>query len=323
MAEGFEFLWWWMWLLLPLPYLAYRLLPPSKPSVAIHLAYLPSQAAPTGMREKIAKGLTVLMWFALVSAAARPVWFGEPIEHFPEYRDLMLVVDLSGSMQQEDMQKNGDYIDRLSAVKQVVSQFIEQRQGDRLGLVLFADHAYLQTPLTADRAAVAEQLNRSVIGLIGQSTAIGDGIGLATKTLVDNEAPQRTLILLSDGSNTAGTLQPLEAAEIAQKYEVKIYTIGIGAGEMEVKQFFMTRKVNTAADLDEKTLKQIATMTGGQYFRARDSQELQSIYAAINQLEPVSSDAQIWRPQQEWFVYPLMVALALSLLLFIARRNHV
>lgn len=322
MAEGFQFLWWGMFLLLPLPYLAFRLLPEAKPTLAIHLAYLPKVTDSSGVRQKMAKFTTFTIWLSLVIAAARPVWYGEPIEHFPQYRDLMLVVDLSGSMQQEDMQKDGDYIDRLSAVKNVVSQFIEQRQGDRLGLVLFADHAYLQTPLTADRAAVAEQLKRTVIGLIGQKTAIGDGIGLATKTLIDSNAPQRTLILLSDGSNTAGTLPPLEAADIAQKYGVKIYTIGIGAGEMEVKQFFMTRKVNTAADLDEKTLSQIATLTGGQYFRARNNDELQTIYQAINQLEPVSSEAQIWRPQQEWFVYPLMLALTLSLLLFVSRRNH-
>ncbi|EHD2236260.1 VWA domain-containing protein [Vibrio vulnificus] len=323
MAEGFEFLWWWAFFLLPLPFLAYHWLPQVSNKNTLRLAYLPKEIEAAGVKNKFSKLVTLLIWCSLIVASARPVWFGEPIEHFPEYRDLMLVVDLSGSMQQEDILQEGDYIDRLSAVKNVVTQFIEQRQGDRLGLVLFADHAYLQTPLTADRQTVANQLNQTIIGLFGQKTAIGDGLALATKTFVDSEAPQRVVILLSDGSNTAGTLDPIEAANIAKKYGVKIYTIGIGAGEMEVKQFFMTRKVNTSADLDEKTLTKIATMTGGQYFRARDAQELQTIYHAINQLEPVSKDAQVWRPQQEWFVYPLSFAFVLSILLFVLRRNHV
>ncbi|MDF4652545.1 VWA domain-containing protein, partial [Vibrio parahaemolyticus] len=135
-------------------------------------------------------------------------------------------------------------------------------------------------------------------------------------------APQRVMILLSDGSNTAGVLEPLEAAEIAKKYNATIYTVGVGAGEMMVKEFFMTRKVNTAADLDEQTLTKVAEVTGGQYFRARDTEELEKIYDTINQLEPVSSDTQTWRPQPEWFPYPLSAAFVLSVLLFLLRRKH-
>lgn len=321
--QGLSFVWWWMFVLLPLPLILYKLLPEAKTEHALRFAYLPTSTANQTKQGRITKATTLLIWLCLLCAAARPVWFGEPIEFQPEYRDLMLVVDLSGSMQEEDMQDDGQYIDRLSAVKKVVTQFIEQRQGDRLGLVLFADHAYLQTPLTADRQTVAAQLNQTVMGLVGQKTAIGDGVGLASKTFIDSKAPQRTIILLSDGSNTAGTLSPLEAAEIAQRHQIKIYTVGVGAGEMMVKQFFMTRKVNTAADLDEKTLTQMAEMTGGQYFRARDAKELAGIYDAINQLEPVTSDVQIWRPQSEWFIYPLAIAFLLSLLLFVFRSNRV
>ncbi|GAB2652252.1 hypothetical protein GCM10026988_21320 [Vibrio panuliri] len=235
----------------------------------------------------------------------------------------MLVVDLSGSMEQEDMLYDGDYVDRLSAVKRVLSDFIAQREGDRLGLVFFADHAYLQTPLTFDRHAVSEQLNQSVLNLIGAKTAIGEGIGLATKTFVDSKAPQRVIVLLSDGSNTAGVLDPIEAAKIAKKYHATIYTVGVGAGEMEVKQFFFSRKVNTARDLDEDTLSKIAQLTGGQYFRARNSDELSKIYQTINQMEPISQATQTWRPQQEWFRYPLAIALLLSVTLIIVRRDHV
>lgn len=235
----------------------------------------------------------------------------------------MLVVDLSYSMSQEDMQQGGQYIDRLTAVKHVLSDFIQKREGDRLGLVLFADHAYLQTPLTLDKNTISEQLNQAVLKLIGTQTAIGEGIGLATKTFIDSDAPQRVMILLSDGSNTSGVLDPLEAAKIAKKYDATIYTIGVGAGEMMVKEFFMTRKVNTAQDLDEKTLTEIANITGGKYFRARNSQDLANIYDTINQLEPISQATQTWRPQTEWFGYPLLVALMFSVVLIVMRRNHV
>lgn len=317
-----EFVWWWALTLLPLPLLVYKLLPRENQQAEIKLAYLPDNTHSNKPKQKLQKTLSIAIWTLLIIACARPVWFGDPIEFQPKYRDLMLVVDLSGSMQKEDMNLDGEFTDRLTAVKKVLSDFVAKRKGDRLGVVLFGDHAYLQTPLTADRQAVIQQINQTVIGLVGQSTAMGDGIGLGTKTFVDSNAPQRVMVLLSDGGNTAGVLDPIEAAEIAKKYNATIYTVGVGAGEMMVKEFFMTRKVDTAADLDEKTLTQIAEVTGGQYFRARDAEQLESIYETINQLEPVSSDTQTWRPQSEWFRYPLSAALGLSVLLFLLRRKH-
>ncbi len=316
-----EFVWWWALFLLPVPLLVYKLMPQENQQAEIKLAYLPDNTHYNKPKQLLPKTLSIGIWTLLVIACARPVWFGEPIEFQPKYRDLMLVVDLSGSMQKEDMNVDGDYTDRLTAVKKVLSDFVEQRKGDRLGVVLFGDHAYLQTPLTADRKAVIQQINQTVIGLVGKRTAIGDGIGLGTKTFIDSDAPQRVMILLSDGSNTAGVLDPIEAAEIAKKYDATIYTVGVGAGEMMVNDFFMTRKINTAADLDEKTLTQVAELTGGQYFRARDAEQLKNIYDTINQLEPVSSDTQTWRPQSEWFPYPLSGALLLSVLLFFLRRK--
>lgn len=317
-----EFVWWWALILLPLPLLVYKLLPRESQQAEIKLAYLPDNTHSNKPKQKLQKTLSIAIWTLLIIACARPVWFGDPIEFQPKYRDLMLVVDLSGSMQKEDMNLDGEFTDRLTAVKKVLSDFVAKRKGDRLGVVLFGDHAYLQTPLTADRQAVIQQINQTVIGLVGQSTAMGDGIGLGTKTFVDSNAPQRVMVLLSDGGNTAGVLDPIEAAEIAKKYNATIYTVGVGAGEMMVKEFFMTRKVDTAADLDEKTLSQIAEVTGGQYFRARDTEQLENIYETINQLEPVSSDTQTWRPQSEWFRYPLSAALGLSVLLFFLRRKH-
>lgn len=318
-----ELLWWWALVLLPLPLVIYRFLPPVKERAAIHLPYLPKQNQIASPRNITIKIIATAIWCLLILAVARPVWYGDPVTTQPKHRDLMLVVDLSYSMSQEDMQQGGQYVDRLTAVKNVLSDFIQKREGDRLGLVLFADHAYLQTPLTLDKNTISEQLNQAVLKLIGTQTAMGEGIGLATKTFIDSDAPQRVMILLSDGSNTSGVLDPLEAAKIAKKYNTTIYTVGVGAGEMMVKEFFMTRKVNTAQDLDEKTLTDIANITGGQYFRARNSQDLANIYDTINQLEPISQATQTWRPQTEWFSYPLLVALMLCVILIVMRRNHV
>tara|TARA_Y100001960_G_scaffold303943_1_gene356550 strand:+ start:1137 stop:2105 length:969 start_codon:yes stop_codon:yes gene_type:complete len=320
---NFDLVWWWSLLLLPLPLLIYYLVPAVKQRSPIYLPYVPATKQSATPKNWLAKSVAAIVWSGLILAMARPVWYGEPVTTQPKHRDLMLVLDLSYSMSQEDMSNGSDYIDRLSAVKQVVSDFATQRVGDRLGLVLFADHAYLQTPLTLDRKTISDQVNQLVLRLIGEKTAIGEGIGLATKTFIDSDAPQRVMILLSDGSNTSGLIDPIEAAKIAKKYDATIYTIGVGAGEMTVKEFFMTRKVNTARDLDEKTLMEIAEITGGQYFRARDAQELATIYDTINSLEPISKATQTWRPQKEWFPLPLGIAFIGFTLLILIRRNHV
>ncbi|WP_295891432.1 VWA domain-containing protein [uncultured Vibrio sp.] len=318
-----EFVWWWAFFLLPIPLIMYRLLPPVKAAAPIQLPFLPTSTSGVAPKQTLLRVLAITIWVSLIAALARPVWYGEPVSYQPEHRDLMLVVDLSGSMSQKDMKQGDDYIDRLSAVKNVLSEFIEKRHGDRIGLVVYADHAYLQTPLTLDRHTVSEQLNQTVLGLIGSQTAIGDGIAVATKTFVDSDAPQRVMILLSDGGNNAGVLDPMDAAEIAKKFDTTIYTVGVGAGEMVVKEFFMTRKVNTAHDLDEDTLQDIANLTGGQYFRARDSHDLAAIYDTINQLEPISEAVQTWRPQTEWFKYPLGLSLILIMLVIVLRRGFV
>ncbi|MGR5220407.1 vWA domain-containing protein [Vibrio parahaemolyticus] len=321
--SGFAFEWWWMFMLLPLPYLSYRLLPHKKSDSQVVLPHLTTMATAGQKRILALRIIAALGWILLVTASARPVWYGEPIDIQPKHRDMMLVIDLSYSMSQEDMKQGEGYIDRLTAVKQVVSEFVDRRKGDRMGLVYFADHAYLQTPLTFDRQTINSQLNQTVLKLIGTQTAIGDGIGLATKTFIDSDAPQRVMILLSDGSNNAGVLDPIEAAEIAHKYDTTIYTIGVGAGEMQVRDFFMTRTVNTAEDLDEKTLIKIADMTGGQYFRARNTKELETIYDTINALQPVQKATQSWRPRTEWFSYPATLGLILILTVVVIRRNDV
>jgi Ca-activated chloride channel family protein len=245
-------------------------------------------------------------------AIMRPQWLGEFIEFPVSGRDLIIAVDLSGSMQEEDFVLKGQRVDRLTATKFVAGDFIERRIGDRIGLILFGERAYLQAPLTLDRDTVKTLLYESAIGLAGRATAIGDAIGLAVKRIRQRENSNRVLILLTDGANSAGEVEPLEAARLAAREGLKIYTIGVGADEMVVEFFFGTRKINPSADLDEKALTEIADMTGGKYFRARDTQELDKIYAIMDELEPVERDVRRFRPRKSLYFGPLSIALALS-----------
>jgi Ca-activated chloride channel family protein len=263
--------------------------------------------------------LATIAWFLLVIACTRPQWLGEPIEQAVSGRDLMLAVDLSGSMEEQDFLINKNPVDRLTAIKWVASDFINRRIGDRIGLILFGTQAYLQTPLTFDRKTVLTLLNESAIGLAGENTAIGDAIGLAVKRLKNQPANSRVLILLTDGANTAGEVSPLKAAELAAANQLKIYTIGVGADEMIVRSFFGNRKVNPSQDLDENTLVKVAESTGGRYFRARNSEELNNIYMLLDKLEPVEKDKQYFRPRSELYFWPLSLALGLTTLISLSR----
>lgn len=209
---------------------------------------------------------------------------------------------------------NGRQVDRLIATKAVMNDFIERRRGDRLGLILFGTQSYLQTPLTFDRKTVRTLMNESTIGIAGNKTAIGDALGLAVKHLRKRPEDSRVLILLTDGANTAGEVPPLQAAQIAKEEGIKIYAIGLGAEEMIERSFFGSHKVNPSADLDEQTLQEIARLTGGQYFRARNVEELNKIYAILDRLEPVVQEESIFRPSKNLFFWPLGLALLLSLI---------
>ena len=179
-------------------------------------------------------------------------------------------------------------------------------------MILFGTQAYLHVPLTFDRKTVSQLLDEAVIGLAGPSTAIGDAIGIAVKRLRENDADDKVLILLTDGANTAGTIDPIRAAELAADSGLKIHTIGIGADEMMVRRLFSTFKVNPSRDLDEKTLTEIAESTGGRYFRARDTEELTEIYAEIDRLEPIERGGEHFRPVTSLFMWPLAVACLLA-----------
>lgn len=232
-------------------------------------------------------------------------------------RDLMLAVDISGSMSQEDMELGGQNVNRLLVVKRVVNQFVERRQGDRVGLILFGTQAYLQAPLTFDLTTVNRLLEEAPVGIAGGKTAIGDAIGLAVKRLRSRPESERVLILLTDGANNVGEVAPIKAAELAANHSIKIYTVGVGAESMRVPGLFGSfgaRVVNPSADLDEETLTEIARLTDGQFYRARDTRELARIYDAIDDLEPVEQDAETFRPIAVLFHWPLGAALLLIVL---------
>ncbi|MFZ2312318.1 MAG: VWA domain-containing protein [Methylobacter sp.] len=310
----------WPWLLaaLPLPLLIRWLVPANAPvdQAALKVPFLDdfsdAETRAVSQDQRWPLLLAAIAWLLLVIACTRPQWLGEPIEQAVSGRDLMLAVDLSGSMEEQDFFINKQPVDRLTAAKMVASDFINRRVGDRVGLILFGTQAYLQTPLTFDRKTVMTLLNESVIGLAGENTAIGDAIGLAVKRLKDQQANSRVLVLMTDGANTAGEVSPLKAAELAAANHLKIYTIGIGADEMIVRSFFGNRKVNPSVDLDEKTLRKIAESTGGDYYRARNTDELNYIYMRLDELEPVEKDKQYFRPRSELYYWPLSLALALA-----------
>ncbi|AWF81857.1 BatB protein [Microbulbifer sp. A4B17] len=315
----FEFAWPWVFFLAPLPLLARWLLPRSKPmSSALKVPFY-SELSQRGGGEQsnlLNLFLLILIWLLLISAAARPRWYGEPVSQPSSARDLLIAVDISGSMETPDMVINGRPAMRINAVKQVVGDFVERRKGDRLGLVLFGTRAYLQAPLTYDRETVETLLKEAQIGFAGQGTAIGDAIGLSVKRLTQRPADQRVLILLTDGANTAGEVSPLKAAELAQQAGITVYTIGVGADEMVqpglLGSRFGSRRINPSRDLDSKTLQEIADKTGGRYFRAHNPQELAEIYAELDKLEPVEQEAESYRPMKSLFTWPLSIALLLA-----------
>ena len=316
-AEGLTLAWAWLLLLLPLPWLLRRWLSAASgagmQALRVPWFAMMQDSVAGWMKKPLLALLAALVWLALMLAAARPQWVGE-VENLPVTgRDLLLAVDISGSMDTQDMVLNRNPVNRLAVVKKVAGEFIQRRRGDRVGLVLFGSRAYLQTPLTFDTETTAILLDESEIGLAGRETAIGDAIGLAVKRLREDAASERVLILLTDGANTSGEVQPMQATEFAAREGLKIYTVGVGADEMMVQDFFGSRLVNPSADLDEDTLKAIAERTGGAYFRARDAEALAEIYQQLDELEPVESDQEAIRPVDELFHWPLSVALLLAL----------
>lgn len=323
--QSFDFLWAWMLFLLPLPWLIHRFMKPAAqnqtPLLAPHLVErLSGQLGQSVIQNsrlfKSIPPVYILIWLLLILAAMRPVWFLTPTTFNTTGRDMMLAVDLSGSMEKTDMRLNGQEVDRLTSVKAVASEFIEKRQGDRMGLVVFGSQAFLQSPLSYDLKTVNTLLQETEIGMAGNNTAIGDAIGLTLKHLKKTHQKNTVLILLTDGSNTDGAVQPLDAAKQAKQMGLKIYTIGIGQADNNSIDRFL---FGGGRDMDVVTLKKIAKTTGGQFFLASDTEQLNDVYQIINTLETTEHAIHQYRLREELFVWPLGSAFILSLLIALAK----
>jgi Ca-activated chloride channel family protein len=318
--QNFDFLWPWMIAFLPLPFIVRLLLRPApQPQVPLYAPHLLQRLQPELKEDALLHPerrrhqmpyFALFLWLLCIIAAMRPIWYLTPTPFQKTGKDLILAVDLSGSMQKNDMALGGHNVDRLTAVKSVVKNFIRQRKGDRMALVVFGTQAFIQTPLTYDLNTVAQLLDETQIGMAGNNTAIGDAIGLTLKHLEQLGADSRhaVLILLTDGSNTAGTVTPIEAAEKAKQMGLKIYTIGVG----KVSKAILQGMVQVRGEMDVHTLKKIAEITGGKFFLASDARQLEAVYDEINQLEASPYQVHQYRLRTELYPWPLGLALLLS-----------
>jgi Ca-activated chloride channel family protein len=304
----------WLAIFLPLPWLVRWLLPAHhERKAAVRVPFMQRLTLLVGLqpgdgvavaRRSFTQWLVLsLAWLLIVVAITRPQWLGEPIvKEFP-MRDLLVAVDLSGSMEARDFTaSNGETVDRLTAVKQVLDSFFERRDGDRAGLILFGSAAFVQVPFTNDLDVVRELLDEAQIRMLGPRTMLGDAMGLAINLFERSEVEDRILIVLTDGNDTGSLVPPERAAEIARDNGVIVYTVAIGdpaaAGEQA---------------LDEKTLKSISSITGGGYFHANDRQELEAIYAHLDEINPRQVETQSYRPLSDLYHWPLAASMLLTL----------
>jgi Ca-activated chloride channel family protein len=318
-----EFGWPWAFAALPLPLLAWWWLPAYRERRAsIQIPFFTLVAEATGQtphsgavvqpRLPVQLAVASVAWVLLVAALARPQWVGEPIVRDITARDVMLAVDISGSMDQADFPAGGQMLQRLAGAKRVIADFVNKRKGDRVGLILFGTKAYVQAPFTADLQTILMLLDQTAVAMAGEQTAIGDAIGLAIKAFQSSRAQQKMLILLTDGNDTASRVPPIHVADIARQHDLVIYTIGIGdpnaTGENKV---------------DLGTLSEVSHRTGGRSYRAENGEQLGEIYTEIDRLAPVELRTESWRPKLPLFQWPLggAVILGLTLWTFLLLRS--
>ena len=316
--------WWWALLLLPLPLLASRLLVASaNTQLALAVPILSRQPyeerAISQSSSRMQRLYLWVFWSCLILAACRPFWLGDPISRTVSGRDLMLAVDISGSMSETDMTIGSKPASRIDVLKLVVGQFIERRHGDRIGLILFGTNAYTYVPLTFDLDALGDLLADISTGLAGRHTAIGDALGLAVKSMRKQESRHKVLILVTDGSNTAGFENPIVAAQAAARQGLTIHTIGIGTDAEALALNYGAQNIPTGLALNERLLANLAEVSGGQYFRATNLAALEQIYFELDKLEPVDYEYQSHRPRDELYLLPLSAGLLLMLLHLLVR----
>ncbi len=321
----FGLTWWWALALIPAPWIVRKILSPA-PGIetAIHIPLLNRYRADKPVEsgsKRLGRSCLWCFWICLVLAASRPYWLGEPTHRVISGRDIMLAIDISGSMQEADMRIGTRIASRIDVLKTVVSTFIERRQGDRLGLILFGTRAYTYVPLTFDTEALGELLADISSGLAGRLTAIGDAIAVAVKTLGEQTSEHKVLILVTDGSNTSGANIPLNAARIAAHQGMTIYTIGVGNDADAMRELLNQSNIAPGTELNETLLRQIAAVSGGQYFRARDSKSLERIYQTLDRLQPVEIATRLHRTRYALFTLPLGFGMA-ALLLFMVYQLY-
>jgi Ca-activated chloride channel family protein len=305
----------WALLLLPLPALVWWLAPAQRERVsAMRVPFFQQIAAAAGsdaragavvMRRRWLQLLVAtLVWVLLVAGLAKPEWVGEPIVRTEAARDIMLALDLSGSMDYVDFPgEEGKDVSRFEAVQRVVDRFVADRESDRIGLIVFGTKAYVQLPFTRDLETASALVDLMEVGMAGPKTALGDSIGLAIRSFETSDVDDRLLILLTDGNDTASKMTPINAADIAKLNGVEIYTIGIGdtqaSGEDRV---------------DFDTLAAIATRTGGAFFNAENEAALESVYRRIDETAVADVRTQSWRPRESLVHWPAGTAVILTLL---------
>lgn len=315
----------WAFLLLPLPLLMRQLAPYREAQSAVRVPFFErlleaSQArrergAMIPDRRRSQRILVVLMWLALVVAVAKPQWVGDPVELQKAGRDLMIAVDLSGSMETQDFtNKNGDQVDRLVAVKSVLKRLADERPGDRLGLIVFGNQAFLQSPFTEDHKTWSTLLDETRIRMAGPSTALGDAVGLAIKLFRDADTENRVLLVLTDGNDTGSMVPPIDAARVAASEHIRIYPIAVGDPSAVGEEA-----------IDKDTLNRMADVTGGQAFEALDREQLDDIFQLLDTLEPSVFESVTFRPQEDLHWLPLtlivFIYIALRLILALAARS--
>lgn len=313
-----SFMWPWILCAVCVPFIVYRLFPAAERTEVAQALYWPffeqlktDLEKDSGQTKRWARWFFFGFWLCLVVAAARPVYWTEPLILSQQQRNLMLVLDVSGSMDERDFSVNQQPFSRLDIVQYLTQDFLQKREGDQVGVVLFGTQAYPYVPLTSDVKTAAQMLREMSVGMAGDRTSIGDALVLALKNLQNVPNSSQVIILMSDGQANAGIVTPDKAAELAKGMGVKVYTIGIGADTYTLPSAFGMPSVVMPSALDEKTLQDIAHVTGGQYFRAKTTQDLAQVYEHIEKLEPIEQDNLIVKTHKELFYIPALVALLL------------
>ena len=309
----FEFGFIYAFFLIPLPFILYYLLPPLRQQKTfLKVPFLKNFSEITGIggrkgvslsKKKIINVITLgVLWILLVSALAAPRIVGEPDLKLKTARSLMFAIDLSGSMATTDWEIEGRRASRWDAVKEVMSEFIERRRGDRIGLILFGTQAYLQVPFTSDLDVVNQYLSESEVGMPGEKTAIGNAIGLGVRLFAEDSLDRKVMILLTDGVDSGSEVNPIQAARAAASDSIIIYTIGIGDPGSDL------------FEIDEDMMRKISDDTGGKYFLAIDEKQLDDVYKTLDELEPIEYEEETYRPATLLYYYPLLAAILIALI---------